>query len=95
MAAVVACAPWCRVAQHCTSRYFSAAASTLQLRNATPLFPLPQAQGANVITLSGWIAAAALAAMGMVVIVGAYLGIKRLVAPSRPYTVVATRDGDA
>jgi len=27
VAAAVACAPWCRVAQHCTSRYFSAAAS--------------------------------------------------------------------
>jgi hypothetical protein len=54
-----------------------------------------QAQGAGVITLSGWIAAAALAAMAMVAVIGAYTGIRRLLSPRRPYTVVASRDADA
>lgn len=54
----------------------------------------PEAQGASIITLSGWIAAAAIAAMVMVVLVGVYAGLRRLLSPRRPYTVVATRDGD-
>ena len=55
-----------------------------------------QAFGAGIITLSGWVAAAALAAMGMVVVIGLYAGIHRLLSPSRPYTVIRElRDGDA
>ena len=54
-----------------------------------------QGQGASVITLSGWFAAAAIAAMGMVAIVGVYAGVRRLLSPSRRYTVISTRDGDA
>lgn len=53
-----------------------------------------QAQGAGVITLSGWIAAAAIAAMVMVVVIGAYTCARRLLSPRRAYTVVASRDAD-
>lgn len=55
-----------------------------------------QAQGANIITLSGWFAFAGLAAMVMVAIVGALFGIRRLLGPrQQPYTVLVPRDGDA
>lgn len=53
-----------------------------------------QAQGASIITLSGWIAAAAVASMVMVALVGVHAGLRRLLSPRRPYTVVAMRDGD-
>jgi len=55
-----------------------------------------EAQGANIITLSGWFAFAGLAAMVMVAIVGALFGIRRLLGPrQQPYTVLVPRDGDA
>lgn len=56
----------------------------------------PEAKGASMITLTGWLAAAAVAAMLMVVILGITIGLRRLFGKrTQPYTVITPRDGDA
>lgn len=55
-----------------------------------------QAEGASMITLTGWVAGAAVAAMLLVVVLGAFVGLRRLLGKrTQHYTVITPRDGDA
>lgn len=55
-----------------------------------------QAQGASMITLTGWVAVAAVAAMVLVVVLGVFVGLRRLFGKrTQHYTVITPRDGDA
>ena len=55
-----------------------------------------QAHGASIITLTGWLASAAVVAMALVVLLGAFVALRRLLGPRRQaYTVLVPRGGDA
>lgn len=64
--------------------------------NANPRDVGVQAQGASIITLTGWFAFAAVVAMVLVVLMGAFVAVRRLLGPrQQAYTVLVPRDGDA
>lgn len=55
-----------------------------------------EAKGVSMITMTGWLAVTAVAAMAIVVLLGTVVGLRRLFGKrTQQYTVITPRDGDA
>ena len=92
----------CRKLQHCFGgslqhlrlRRTVFAACCLCIMKSAKCSPLAQATGISMITLTGWVAAAGVAAAAMLGLLGMVWGCRRVSGRDHRYTVIKPRDGD-
>jgi len=63
------------------------------LDRVTPLQVNPAGRGAGIITLTGWVALAALVSLVVVVVGGIVFAYRKFAGLDKPYTIV-TKQGD-